>query len=174
MGGSTEGESLGHLAVTCATKWSDSMDAQQLFPKPILNESSSHHSHSLPISTALSKVLQQQRTNALRQLSPKPIQKDSRQPTPHPYCPSPSIKQSRAPNHLSSLKDRHNCDECDKSFGNISHLRRHKKIHLAERSVPCEYCGKDFSRHDVLKVRLASLISSNLEATICILRSRHN
>ena len=43
-------------------------------------------------------------------------------------------------------------DQCTQSFSRNHDLKRHKRIHLAVKPFPCNYCSKQFSRKDALKV----------------------
>ena len=43
------------------------------------------------------------------------------------------------------------CNQCEKSFKNISHLKRHLKVHTDERPFKCLQCGKLFREASQLK-----------------------
>lgn len=51
---------------------------------------------------------------------------------------------------LKSNKQRLFCDRCNRSYGNLSNLRRHRKLHHTERVAiyTCQECGSEFKRKD--------------------------
>uniref|UniRef100_A0A3P9CY44 C2H2-type domain-containing protein n=1 Tax=Maylandia zebra TaxID=106582 RepID=A0A3P9CY44_9CICH len=59
----------------------------------------------------------------------------------------------------------YNCDQCDKSFKNLSSYSAHKRSHKREKKYTCEECGKDFSRSGNLKTH--QFVHSGLKPYIC-------
>ncbi|XP_043362214.1 zinc finger protein 271-like isoform X1 [Dermochelys coriacea] len=51
---------------------------------------------------------------------------------------------------LQSKEKRYNCTDCNKSFGQSSHLIRHQGTHTGERPYKCSDCGKSFTQNSNL------------------------
>ncbi|KAF2095954.1 hypothetical protein NA57DRAFT_43210, partial [Rhizodiscina lignyota] len=43
------------------------------------------------------------------------------------------------------------CDQCQRSFGRVEHLKRHLGSHTEERPFRCSICNKSFLRNDTLQ-----------------------
>ncbi|GIZ49008.1 hypothetical protein CKM354_001204900 [Cercospora kikuchii] len=46
---------------------------------------------------------------------------------------------------------RHHCSVCQRTFGKLEHLTRHRLVHTAERPFECHICGKAYSRRDTVQ-----------------------
>ncbi|KAF7299641.1 hypothetical protein HMN09_00969500 [Mycena chlorophos] len=58
---------------------------------------------------------------------------------------------------MSSSEKRHQCPDCDASFGTNSHLHRHRRIHSGLRDYPCPHCDFRSARADNLAAHINSV-----------------
>jgi hypothetical protein len=114
------------------------------YPRHIRTQHQHTHSLSDPSLAASIALLPSQ--HAAQYMSP---------PTPSSgSTPRRAARSSRGnlPLVVSALDKSHACEECDKRFKRLEHLRRHHKTHTGERVFRCDVvgCGKWFSRSDNL------------------------
>lgn len=52
------------------------------------------------------------------------------------------------PNHLKNSEGRYICQQCEKTYTQIKHLKRHLLKHTGQKPYKCDYCDLTFARSD--------------------------
>ncbi|XP_028812863.1 zinc finger protein 408 isoform X2 [Denticeps clupeoides] len=59
-----------------------------------------------------------------------------------------------APFHLAARERRYECDQCDKRFFQMCHLKKHKFTHSSLKPYLCTECGKNYSSQESFRAHL--------------------
>ena len=65
------------------------------------------------------------------------------------FCGKSYKKASGLKVHIATIHNKEKkfrCDECDKSFGRLDTLNKHKRLHTREQDFVCEFCSRPFNQ----------------------------